>query len=224
MSVSHNRRSLALNLGSWRRGVSTIHFRVALSRHSGTPTSPWASFGMSRGRGGPRRSCEKAVQTNGLSLTTNSTNFHEWGAASPGKFVLGLIRSRFIDDQPRLAPARSRRPCPSLLRSRAVARSFSWVGMARRRRPTCVVKTKGLSLTTNSTNFHEWGAASPEILLVVLFAFIRLFVVQKTSASISEQDGIIRFPSRSGCLNFLRAPWLLLFFTARPGGVYSLSC
>ena len=42
-----------------------------------------------------------------------------------------------IDDQPRLAPARStpparraygseRRPCPSLSRSRAVARSFSW--------------------------------------------------------------------------------------------------
>ena len=36
------------------------------------------------------------------------------------------------------------------------------LGMARRRRPTCVVQSEGLSLSTNSTNFHEWGAASPE--------------------------------------------------------------
>jgi hypothetical protein len=48
--------------------------------------------------------------------------------------------------------------------------------MARRRRPTCVVQTKGLSLTTNSTNFHEWGAASPEnfvIGLIRVHSFIR---------------------------------------------------
>ena len=48
------------------------------------------------------------------------------------------------------------------------ARSFSWVGMARRRRPTCVIQTKGFSLTTKRTNFHEWGAASPEFLLIGL--------------------------------------------------------
>jgi hypothetical protein len=30
-------------------------------------------------------------------------------------------------------------------------------------------------------------------------------VVQKTSASTSKQHGIIRFPSGSGCLDFLRA-------------------
>ena len=58
-----------------------------------------------------------------------------------------------------------------LLRYRAVARSFSWVGMARRRRPTCVVQSEGLSFTTKSTNFHEWGAASLEIFG---FGFIRV--------------------------------------------------
>jgi hypothetical protein len=37
---------------------------------------------------------ERAVQTEGISLTANSTNFREWGAASPENFVFGLIRVR----------------------------------------------------------------------------------------------------------------------------------
>jgi hypothetical protein len=40
-----------------------------------------------------------------------------------------------------------------------------------RRRPTCVVQSEGLSFTTKSTNFHEWGAASLEIFG---FGFIRV--------------------------------------------------
>ena len=35
---------------------------------------------------------ESVVQSEGLSLTTKSTNFHEWGPASPGNFVFGFIR------------------------------------------------------------------------------------------------------------------------------------
>ena len=35
---------------------------------------------------------EKAVQTKGLSFTTKSTNFYEWGAASPENFGFGFIR------------------------------------------------------------------------------------------------------------------------------------
>jgi len=27
-----------------------------------------------------------------ISSTTNKTNFHEWGAASPGNFIVGFIR------------------------------------------------------------------------------------------------------------------------------------
>ena len=46
------------------------------------------------------------------------------------------------------------------------------VGMARRRRPTCVVQSERFSLTTNKTNFHEWGAASPENFV---FGLIRVF-------------------------------------------------
>jgi hypothetical protein len=32
------------------------------------------------------------IQTTGNSLTTNSTNLHEWGAASPENFLAGIIR------------------------------------------------------------------------------------------------------------------------------------
>ena len=92
-----------------------------------------------------------------------------------------------IDDQPRLAPARSRRPCSSLSRSRAIARSFSWVGMARRRRPTCAVQSEEFSLTTNSTNCHEWGAASPEN---VVFRLMRVYSVNSWfKCSVPEHPG-----------------------------------
>jgi hypothetical protein len=40
---------------------------------------------------------EKAVQSEGLSLSTNSTNFHELGAASPGNFLSGLIRVHSVN-------------------------------------------------------------------------------------------------------------------------------
>jgi hypothetical protein len=41
-------------------------------------------------------------------LTTNSTNFHEWGAASPENFIIGFIRvhsfySWLVSLQPRSA-------------------------------------------------------------------------------------------------------------------------
>ena len=38
-----------------------------------------------------RRRLTCVVQSEGLSFTTKSTNLHEWGAASPGNFLFGLI-------------------------------------------------------------------------------------------------------------------------------------
>jgi len=32
------------------------------------------------------------IMDGGNFLTTNSTNFHEWGAASPENFIIGFIR------------------------------------------------------------------------------------------------------------------------------------
>lgn len=73
-------------------------------------------------------------------------------------------------------------------------------------------------------NFHELRAASPENFS---FDFIRVysisFVFQKTSASTSKQDGIIRFLSGSGCLDFFRALRVLrsLFpLHSQPAGLF----
>ena len=61
------------------------------------------------------------------------------------------------------------------------------LGMARRRRPTCVVQSEGLSLSTNSTNFHEWGAASPENFV---FGLIRVHSVNsRFKCSVPEHPG-----------------------------------
>jgi hypothetical protein len=35
---------------------------------------------------------QQRSMSNAISLTTNRTNFHEWGAASPENFIVGLIR------------------------------------------------------------------------------------------------------------------------------------
>ena len=65
--------------------------------------------------------------------------------------------------------------------------------MARRRRPTCVVQSEGLSLSTNSTNFHEWGAASPENFV---FGLMRVHSVVVQKCSVPE------YPSRTGSFVF----------------------
>jgi hypothetical protein len=35
---------------------------------------------------------QQRSMTDGIFLTTNRTNFYEWGAASPENFIVGLIR------------------------------------------------------------------------------------------------------------------------------------
>jgi hypothetical protein len=58
--------------------------------------------------------------------------------------------------------------------------------------------SNGISLTTNRTNFHEWGAASLENFLVgVIPSSFEKFVVQMFGAWTSKQERFIRFPNGS---------------------------
>jgi phage protein U len=102
-------------------------------------------------RTGRRRfSCE-------ISSTTNKTNFHEWGAASPGNFILGLIR---------------------------VHSFYSWFKTSTDNTFLTKVDVFEISLTTNKTNFHEWGAASPGnfiLGLIRVHSFYSWFKPQRTT-------------------------------------------
>jgi hypothetical protein len=69
-----------------------------------------------------------------ISSTTNKTNFHEWRAASPGNFILGFIR---------------------------VHSFYSWFKTSTDNSFLTKLDVFEISSTTNKTNFHEWGAASP---------------------------------------------------------------